>query len=92
MKSDEKDVPITFKKWLWVMGYNVGLQDELRADEIAWGRVVKVDVFKIADEYMKDMLKMYTDFLLRHNYCDADVYCEPPTAIDRFLFPSLREK
>ena len=81
-----------FRKWLIIRGYDVGLQNELRADEFAWGRMVAVDVFKLADEYMKDMLTEYTEYLMRDGYCDADVYCEPPTAIDRFLFPDLRDK
>ena len=30
-------------------------------------------------------LKKYTNFLLNHNYVDDDVWCEEPTAIDRYL-------
>lgn len=81
-----------FRKWLIVRGYDIGLQNELRTDEVAWGQTVAVDVFKLADQYMKDVLTRYTDFLLEWGYCDADVYCEPPTAIDRFLLPELRER
>ena len=31
------------------------------------------------------LLKEYTDWLLKNHYCDSDVYCEPPTAIDQFM-------
>jgi hypothetical protein len=44
----------------------------------------------IMEEYLKSQLSEYTDFLLEEGYCDSDVYCEPPTAIDRFLHPKLR--
>ena len=81
---------VAFKDWLKMMGYDLGLQDELLAYESAWGKTMKLDVFRLADQYMKDVLTRYTEFLLGHSYCDADVYCEPPSAIDRFLFPELR--
>lgn len=32
-----------------------------------------------------DLLQSYTDWLLEHGYTDDDVWCEPPTAIDRFV-------
>ena len=31
-----------------------------------------------------ELLKAYTDWLLKNGYADTDVYCEPPTAIDQF--------
>ena len=83
---------VSFKDWLKMMGYDLGLRDELLAHESAWGKTQKLDVFKLADQYMKDVLTRYTEFLLDFGYCDADVYCEPPSAIDRFLFPNLRDK
>ena len=43
------------------------------------------------EEYAKETLSDYTDFLLDHGYCDTDVYCEPPTAIDRFMHPKLNK-
>jgi len=43
------------------------------------------------EEYAKEILTDYTDFLLKHGYCDTDVYCEPPTAIDRFMHPKLNK-
>ena len=33
----------------------------------------------------RELLERYTKFLLKHNYVDADVYAEEPTAIERFL-------
>ena len=41
---------------------------------------------------IKDVLTEYTEFLLKEGYCDSDVYCEPPTAIDRFMHKELRYK
>jgi len=35
------------------------------------------------------LLEEYTRFLLDNGYTDSDVYDELPTAIDRFLNPSL---
>jgi hypothetical protein len=32
-----------------------------------------------------ELLKRYTDFLLKNGYTDTDVYAEPPTAIDEFM-------
>jgi len=48
-------------------------------------------VFELMEEYAKETLSDYTDFLLDHGYCDTDVYCEPPTAIDRFMHPKLNK-
>lgn len=45
----------------------------------------------IMEEYGKTLLTDYTEFLLKHGYCDSDVYCEPPSAIDRYMHPKLRE-
>jgi len=51
------------------------------------------DIIEMAvTEWSKDLLTEYTDFLLKEGYCDSDVYCEPPSAIDRFLIPQLRDK
>ena len=36
------------------------------------------------ESHDKDLLTQYTDFLLKNGYCDCDVYCEPPTAVDQF--------
>ena len=47
---------------------------------------------KVFNNVIKEALTEYTDFLLKNQYCDADVYCEPPSAIDRFLFPKLDER
>ena len=43
------------------------------------------------DGYAKQLLTEYTDFLLKNQYCDSDVYSEPPSAIDRFFHPKLNE-
>ena len=47
------------------------------------------EVTSLMDSYSKYMLYEYTEFLLKNGYCDTDVYCEPPSAIDRFFHPSL---
>ena len=82
----------TFKQWLFDSAYDLGLEEHLYVEEPSWGKVRKVDVFKLVDNYGKDLLTDYTDFLLKNGYCDTDVYCEPPSAIDRFLIPQLRDK
>lgn len=44
---------------------------------------------RIIDEHIDQEIKLklteFLDFLLEEGYCDADVYAEPPTAIDQFL-------
>ena len=50
----------------------------------------KDQFIKAMEEYVKDVLTDYTDYLLKAGYCDSDVYSEPPSAIDRFLNPKLR--
>ena len=45
----------------------------------------KYVVMKLLDEFQKDLLTDFLDFLLKESYCDTDVYCEPPTAIDQYL-------
>ena len=32
-----------------------------------------------------EILEDYTKWLLEHNYCDDDVWCEEPKAVERFL-------
>lgn len=32
-----------------------------------------------------EILYDYTQWLLDHGYCDDDVWCEPPKAVDRFF-------
>ena len=44
----------------------------------------------------KELLKAYTDFLLKEGYCDTDVYSEPPskdlTIIDLFMIHKREQK
>ena len=87
-----KNLSTDFKHWLQTSGYDIGLQDELMVDEHAWGCKREVDLFKLVAEWGKDLLTEYTDFLVKHGYCDTDVYYEPPSTIDRFLVPQLRDK
>ena len=42
-------------------------------------------MIEFAEEYKKDILTDFLDFLLKEGYCDSDVYSEPPTAIDQYL-------
>jgi hypothetical protein len=46
---------------------------------------------KKALDYAKEVLGRYTAFLVKEGYCDSDVYCEPPTTIDRFIYPKLNK-
>jgi len=39
----------------------------------------------LINEFEKDVLTDFLDFLLKNDYCDTDVYNEPPTAIDQYL-------
>jgi len=82
----------SFRDWLQTTGYDIGLEKQLLVDEHSWGKTRKIDVFKLVGEWGVDLLTEYTDFLLKYGYCDTDVYCEPPTAIDRFLIPKLKDK
>ena len=43
------------------------------------------------DELTKTELTIFLDFLLKNNYCDSDVYDEPPSAIDRYMHPKLNK-
>lgn len=36
-------------------------------------------------EETKIHLTQFLDYLLKEGYCDTDVYCEPPTAIDGYM-------
>ena len=46
---------------------------------------------QVAKERVKDELTSFLNFLLKEGYCDADVYAEPPSAIDRYMHPKLRD-
>ena len=48
------------------------------------------EIFNAMQQFAMQQLEEYTNFLLKEGYCDTDVYCEPPTAIDRFIHPKLR--
>ena len=81
-----KKYPLTASEWFWGTrsGYFRAEWDELGYDDKF--------LFKMMNEYMKYILTEYTDFLVKTGYCDTDVYYEPPTAIDKFLVPQLRDK
>lgn len=40
---------------------------------------------KLLNEFEKEVLTDFLEFLLKNGYCDSDVYTEPPTAIDQYL-------
>lgn len=48
-------------------------------------------VMEAMTEYGKVLITEFLDFLLENNYCDDDVWREPPTAIDRFYHPNLNK-
>ena len=52
------------------------------------------EAYDVMEAYVKkqakDEITKFQDFLLKHGYCDVDVYAEPPTAIDRYFNPKLR--
>lgn len=39
----------------------------------------------LMEQYSKQELTNFLDFLLKGGYCDSDVYDEPPTAVDQYL-------
>ena len=40
---------------------------------------------KLLNEFEKEVLTDFLEFLLKNGYCDSDVYAEPPIAIDQYL-------
>ena len=42
-------------------------------------------IMKEYEEQIKIELTEFLSYLLKNNYCDSDVYDEPPTAIDGYL-------
>jgi hypothetical protein len=58
-------------------GYNSGQFTKLEKENEA------LKLRKRSDDLT--LLDKYTKFLLKHGYCDTDVYDEPPTAIDEFM-------
>jgi hypothetical protein len=63
--------------------------------EDGWGRgteslIRPQEAIKMLEEYKKDLLTDFLEFLLKEGYVDSDVYSEPPTAIDKYLHPELR--
>ncbi len=40
---------------------------------------------KLDKQNIEQELTDFLDFLLKNGYCDSDVYCEEPTAIERYL-------
>mgnify|MGYP001573560047 CR=1 FL=1 len=33
----------------------------------------------------RELLENYTNWLVKHHYCDSDVYTEEPIAVERYL-------
>ena len=48
-------------------------------------------ITKAKKEWEKEDLTKFLYWLLKHGYCDDDVYFEPPTAIDRYLILNTPE-
>jgi hypothetical protein len=47
----------TFKQWLIMMGYDLGLEEHLYVKEPSWDKVRNVDVFKLVAQYIDDETK-----------------------------------
>ena len=58
-------------------------------DEHSMNVLEEEQAIKALDAYAKEVLTHYTEFLVKSGYCDTDVYNEPPSAIDRFLYPKI---
>ena len=43
------------------------------------------EIFRTMEQYSLQELTEFLSYLLKNNYCDSDVYDEPPTAIDGYL-------
>jgi len=48
-------------------------------------------IYDAMEEYAKEILEDYTQFLLNHGYVDTDVWAELPSAIDRFMHQKLNK-
>jgi len=42
-------------------------------------------IYEAMRQYSLQELTEFLSYLLKNNYCDSDVYDEPPTAIDGYL-------
>lgn len=51
----------------------------------SYRQILENRIIKLIDNSKKELLTDFLDFLLKKGYCDTDVYCEPPTAIDQYL-------
>ena len=58
-------------------------------DNVYDGRIEPI--YDAMSQFAMQQLEDYTQFLLKEGYCDSDVYSEPPSAIDRFMHPKLRD-
>lgn len=54
--------------------------DQLKEKENTIKDFIKTSLNEVVDKTLED----YTVFLVKNNYCDDDVWCEEPTAIERF--------
>ena len=58
------------------------LADEIVASDSSLERIGILR--KFMEQYAKEEVTTFQEFLLKNGYCDVDVYAEPPTAIDQF--------
>ena len=58
------------------------LADEIVASDSSLERIGILR--KFMEQYAKEEVTAFQEFLLKNGYCDVDVYAEPPTAIDQF--------
>ena len=85
--TELNQIKMTTEKWNkiereFVKWDNAGHSNASQREILDWWKA------KI-EEYGKDLLTDYTEFLLKDGYCDSDVYSEGNSAIDRFMHPEI---
>lgn len=55
-------------------------------------RDLRVALLTTLKQQREKVLEDYTNWLVKHRYCDSDVYAEEPKAVDRYLIEQQDEK